>query len=54
MDDFIEVYFYSECPDRFHLSDMYHTVLDTDISKKIPVPDFVKKSRSRWAYKFNF
>ena len=43
MEECIEVYFYSECQDGFHLSDTFHTVLDTDISKKIPVPEFVKK-----------
>ena len=52
-DEYMEVYSYAESPDGFHLSDTYYTVLESDISKKIAAPEFVKKSRSRWAYKFN-
>ena len=52
--DFYEVYFYAEGPDGFHLSETFHTVGNVDALRKINAPECVKKSRTRWTYKFSF
>ena len=49
-----KVYFYNEMPDGYTLNDTFHTIAESDISQKIDVPMCVKKSRTRWAYKFHF
>ena len=54
MDEVVEVYFYNEMPDGYTLNDMFHTIAESNISRKIDVPMCVKKSRTRWAYKFLF
>ena len=54
MDEVVEVYFYNEMPDGYTLNDTFHTIAESDISWKIDAPMCVKKSRTRWAYKFHF
>ena len=52
--DLIEVYFYVEGNEGWHLHDSYHTITKSDIARKISATKHIQKSRTLWTYKFEY
>ena len=51
-DDIIEVYFYKQMEDGWHIYDTFHMIEIYDIVQKINGSQCVQESRRRWAHRF--